>query len=66
VSRLRHGSDARSNILALSDAGRALYGQIAPKALEMEAALLSGLSDLEVEALKVTLQKLKDASHALR
>jgi DNA-binding MarR family transcriptional regulator len=66
VSRLRHGGDARSNVLALSDEGRALYGQIAPKALEMEAALLKGLTAREVDTLKATLQKLKDASHALR
>lgn len=66
VSRVRHGEDGRSHALALSEAGRALYAQIAPKALEMEAALLKGLSNREVEALKATLQKLKDASHALR
>lgn len=66
VSRVRHGQDGRSHALALSEAGRALYGQIAPKALEMEAALLRELSAEEIEALKSTLAKLKAASHALR
>jgi DNA-binding MarR family transcriptional regulator len=66
VSRVRHGQDGRSHALALSDAGRALYAQIAPKALEMEAALLRELSADEIDALKATLAKLKAASHALR
>lgn len=66
VSRVRHGKDGRSHALALSDAGRALYAQIAPKALAMEQELLKGLSTGEIEELKATLQKLKSASHALR
>jgi DNA-binding MarR family transcriptional regulator len=66
VTRVRHGSDGRSHALALSEAGRALYAQIAPKALEMEERLLDGLSAREIEALKTTLNKLKAASHALR
>lgn len=66
VSRVRHGKDGRSHALALSEAGRALYAQIAPKALEMEAALLTELSSAEIEGLKATLAKLKAASHALR
>jgi DNA-binding MarR family transcriptional regulator len=66
VSRVRHGQDGRSHALALSEAGRALYAQIAPKALAMESELLKGLSAGEIEALKATLAKLKAASHALR
>jgi DNA-binding MarR family transcriptional regulator len=66
VSRVRHGSDGRSHALALSEAGRALYAQIAPKALAMEQELLKGLTAREIDALKATLQKLKAASHALR
>jgi DNA-binding MarR family transcriptional regulator len=66
VTRVRHGQDGRSHALALSAAGQALYAQIAPKALEMEAALLAELSAAEIEALRSTLAKLKAASHALR
>lgn len=66
VSRVRHGSDGRSHALALSEAGQALYAQIAPKALAMEAELLKELSKDEIDALRSTLQKLKAASHALR
>lgn len=66
VTRVRHGSDGRSHALALSDAGRGLYAQIAPKALDMEARLLGDLSNGEIDALRSTLNKLKAASHALR
>lgn len=66
VSRVRHGQDGRSHALALSEAGHALYAQIAPKALEMEAALLKDLSEREIAALRSTLHKLKTAAQALR
>jgi DNA-binding MarR family transcriptional regulator len=66
VTRVPHGNDRRSHTLALSEAGRALYSQIAPKALELEARLLKELGAREVAQLKATLAKLKDASHALR
>jgi len=66
VTRVPHGSDKRSHALALSDDGRALYAQIAPKALELEQKLLEELGAREVAQLKSTLAKLKSASHALR
>ena len=66
VTRVPHGTDKRSHALALSDDGRALYAEIAPKALELEARLLAAFGAREVEQLKKTLAKLKAASHALR
>jgi DNA-binding MarR family transcriptional regulator len=66
VTRVPHGRDKRSHALALSDEGRALYAQIAPKALELEQTLLKELGAREVAQLKSTLAKLKSASHALR
>lgn len=66
VTRVPHGNDRRSHTLSLSDEGRALYAQIAPKALELETRLLEELGAREVAELKATLAKLKDASHALR
>ena len=66
VSRVPHGTDKRSHALALSDEGRMLYAQIAPKALELEQRLLQELGAREVAQLKATLAKLKAASHALR
>lgn len=66
VTRVPHGSDRRSHRLALSDSGRALYAEIAPKALDMEARLLADLSPDAVERLKSTLATLKAATGALR
>jgi DNA-binding MarR family transcriptional regulator len=66
VTRVPHGSDKRSHALALSEEGRALYAQIAPKALELEEKLLNELGAREIAQLKSTLAKLKAASHALR
>ena len=66
VTRVPHGTDKRSHALALSEDGRALYAQISPKALELEARLLKELGEREVAQLKKTLAKLKAASHALR
>lgn len=66
VSRVTHGSDRRSHALALSEAGRALYAEIAPKALEMEARLLADLSPDAIDGLKKTLATLKAATAALR
>ena len=66
VTRVTHGKDKRSHALTLSEEGRALYAQIAPKALELEQKLLKELGAAEVAQLKSTLAKLKSASHALR
>lgn len=66
VTRVRHGTDKRSHALALSNTGRALYAEIAPKALELERRLLRELGATEITRLKATLAKLKAASHALR
>ena len=66
VTRVRKGSDKRSHELALSADGRALYAQIAPKALELEQKLLVDLPAHDIEQLKSILAKLKQASHALR
>jgi DNA-binding MarR family transcriptional regulator len=66
VSRDRHGSDRRSQRIALTDDGRALYAQIAPKALEMEARLLAGIDAETVEQLKSVLATLKKTAATLR
>lgn len=66
VSRGAHGSDRRSNALALTPDGRALYAQISPKALELEQRLLETIGERELKQLKATLAKLKTASDTLR
>ena len=66
VSRVAHGTDKRSNALALTPAGQSLYAQISPKALELEQQLLEAIGERELKQLKATLAKLKSASDALR
>ena len=66
VSRVVHGTDKRSNTLALTPAGQSLYAQISPKALELEQRLLETIGKRELKQLKTTLAKLKAASDALR
>jgi DNA-binding MarR family transcriptional regulator len=65
VGRAAHEADGRSHILALTDQGRALHAEIAPLALAYEAALLSGLTPVEVETLKRLLGRLETAAGRL-
>jgi len=59
VTRSDHHADGRSHVLALSPQGRSLYGEIAPLALDYEAALIAGLSPSEVELVKRLLARLQ-------
>jgi DNA-binding MarR family transcriptional regulator len=65
VERSDHHADGRSHVLALTEEGRALHGEIAPLALAYEAALISGLSPDEVALLKRLLVRLQGAASAL-
>ena len=65
VGRAAHEADGRSHILALTEQGRELHAEIAPLALAYEAALLSGLTPPEVEALKRLLMRLESAAGRL-
>jgi DNA-binding MarR family transcriptional regulator len=58
VERDTHGDDRRRSVLALSRAGRRIYDQIAPLALELERRLLSRLDEGERDALDALLDKL--------
>jgi len=62
IDRAPHGDDKRSQLLVLSDAGRALYESVAPAALAMEAALLDGFSREEIATLEAALEKLEAAT----
>lgn len=48
VSRSRHHSDGRSAMIRLTPAGRSMYEEIAPSALELEKSLLDGFSDSDI------------------
>jgi DNA-binding MarR family transcriptional regulator len=65
IGRAAHEADGRSHILTLTDQGHALHAEIAPLALAYEAALLSGLTPVEVETLKRLLMRLETAAGRL-
>lgn len=65
VGRSQNKSDGRSHVLALTPAGRGLYGEIAPLALAYEAALIAGLAPEEVSLLKRLLGRLQAAAGQL-
>ncbi|WP_093309193.1 MarR family winged helix-turn-helix transcriptional regulator [Sphingomonas jatrophae] len=53
-----HPGDKRSHRLSLSAAGRALYAQVAPKALELEERIFAALPEGELDAFVATLRKI--------
>jgi DNA-binding MarR family transcriptional regulator len=61
VRRGSHARDGRSHLLELTPAGRALYAEIAPKALEMEQAIFAGFDSAELASLRLMLQRIEDA-----
>ena len=61
VQREFDQSDRRRSILTLSEQGQAVYDEIAPAALRLEASLLSSLSDEERGLLWLLLDKLDAA-----
>ncbi|TKD50140.1 MarR family winged helix-turn-helix transcriptional regulator [Sphingomonas baiyangensis] len=62
VERSPNPGDQRSHLLRLSAEGRALYDQVAPKAIEIEARLLAAFEPGEIEQLRVMLTRLEDAA----
>ena len=65
VDRSQNRQDARSHVLALSEAGRDLHAEIAPLALAYEAALIAGLTPQEVTLLRRLLGRLQTAAGQL-
>ncbi len=61
VAIVPNPDDGRSHLLALSGEGRALYDQIAPKALELEQGIFALLDPAELEAFTRTLRKIDAA-----
>lgn len=62
VARGPNGGDRRSHLLRLSEAGQALYGEVAPKALELERRLFAGFDADELERLTATLRRIDAAA----
>jgi DNA-binding MarR family transcriptional regulator len=65
IARSEHHADGRSHVLALTEAGAGLHGEIAPMALTYEAALIAGLAPDEVAQLKRLLSRLQAAAGQL-
>ena len=65
IARVADASDKRAARLSLSEAGRALYDQVAPKALAIEAELFAGFGADELAALRDMLARLEQAAGRL-
>ena len=59
VERRPNPGDQRSHLLALTTTGRALYEDVAPKALELEAAVFAGFSAQELAAFRAMLDRIE-------
>ena len=61
LERSPNAADRRSHHLALSAAGRSLYEQVAPKALELERRIFARFSRAELEQLTQMLRRIDAA-----
>lgn len=61
VGRAPNPGDQRSHLLALTAAGRALYKQIAPKALEIENRIFAGFDADELRVFATMLDRIEAA-----
>jgi len=62
IARQPNTGDKRSHLLSLTETGRALYDQIAPKALEMEAAIFEQLDPAARKMLSTMLDRIEAAA----
>ena len=58
IARAPSTTDRRSHDLALTGEGRALYAQVAPKALELENRIFGGLGAEELRGFVATLRRI--------
>jgi DNA-binding MarR family transcriptional regulator len=65
VLRQPNQQDQRSHLLSLTAAGQALYENVAPKALELEAKVFSGFSAKELAGFRTLLDRLEASAAAL-
>ena len=62
IARTPNAEDKRSHLLTLTKTGRALYDQVAPKALELEAAIFAQLDNAERDTLSAMLDRIEAAA----
>lgn len=65
IARAPNVGDKRSHLLTLTKTGRALYEQVAPKALELEAAMLEQLDGRERAAFSAMLDRIEAAAESV-
>ncbi len=58
LARLPNPEDRRSHLLRLSESGRALYADVAPKALELERRIFASIDRGELARFTATLRKI--------
>ncbi|WP_010217586.1 MULTISPECIES: MarR family transcriptional regulator [unclassified Sphingomonas] len=62
VERRPNASDQRSHLLSLTEAGRTLYENVAPKALELEAQVFAGFTRAEIASFRAMLDRLETSA----
>ena len=65
LARAAHQGDRRSHLLDLTPAGRDLYAQVAPKALELERRVFAHFTPEEVAAFTAMLRRIEAVTLAL-
>lgn len=65
LERRPNPDDQRSHLLSLTAAGRALYDDVSPKALELEARIFAGFSPAEIERFTAMLARIEAAAATL-
>lgn len=61
VTRAPNAGDRRSNLLSLSQAGRTLYDQVAPKAIELEGRIMGRFASDEIDQFTAMLRRIDAA-----
>lgn len=62
IARSAHSADRRSHLLALTDEGRALYADVSPKALELEARIFTDFGSEELAGFMTMLRRIEVAA----
>lgn len=65
IRRVPNEEDLRESFLVLTEGGRAMYGEIAPLALDYAARLTEGFTPAERRALDALLEKLRVRAEAM-
>ena len=65
LARAGNPDDRRSHLLTLTEAGRTLYAEVAPKALELERRIFEGFPADEMARFVATLRRIDAAALAL-